>query len=235
MNSWRRVGTMALFVTILTVLPGAAAASDKPDRAWLRPAPQATTNSANAHPTYVGRWAAALVLAGLSGYALFRRQQSRRTPTPLNLSKIQITALTKISPKAQLLVATVNGRSMLLGVTEANVTRLMWLENSENDTERSEDKSARHRDASRVRINERSNADSYPLPRTEVRRNDGSTAFRGMPRVANAPPVLGQKSRFREILADAIGFAPKPAAPVNAVTAPVDELVGQTADRYIGS
>jgi flagellar biogenesis protein FliO len=236
MSRWQRVGSMACFVSFLTLVSASAVALDKPtDKNWLRPAPAATATNPGTSSSHVGRWTAAFVLIGLSGLAFWKRQQTRRVPTPANVSRIQVTAFTKISPKAQLLVATVNGRSMLLGVTESNITRLMWLENAEVDGERQERRSGRRYGDHRDHANDSSEGDLYPLPRPEAKRVAPTAAAHA--RATKPLPVTAQpaKSRFREILADAIGLTPKPPAPDVSAPAPVDELLARAEDRYVGS
>lgn len=235
MNGWRTVGIMAFFVTALTAMTAFADPTPPPGepRNWLRQTAQTAGTGHTPPQLSLGKWLAAGLLVGLSGFAFMKRRKRNGSSVIPALSQIQINAVTKISPKAQLVVATVKGKSLLLGVTEANVTRLMWLDDDENedDSEEGSDRYARERGLAR------------PSEHVETERRGSQPAMR------RAATAMSQKtsrqslttadkrttSRFREILADAIGIAPKSASPaVSKPSAPVDELIAGAEDRYVG-
>jgi flagellar biogenesis protein FliO len=229
MRCWRSVGMMALLVTSLTAGtlladPNAA----PPDRSWLRQSVQRAPNGPAPTQLSLGKWAAVLLLVGLSGFALWKRKSARGPGRFPVASQIQIGTVAKISPKAQLIVASVNGRSMLLGVTEANVTRLMWLDGSNDEQDQDDDSLAE--EPVTADLGGPSSGNPYPN-RVRLRRTPNAIA--NSP-VGSAARSYRQTSRFREILADAIGIAPKAAQKSTAPRAPVDELVDGNGDRFVG-
>lgn len=85
-----------------------------------------------------------LLLAGLAGAAMLLRMRRRATPTVLSRSPIRVVSTTKLSPKSSLVAVDVNGRVLLLGVTDGSVSELGWLEDdaeAEADLEEGEDMS----------------------------------------------------------------------------------------------
>jgi hypothetical protein len=237
MIRWRRVGILAFVVTSLTATMLLAEPAHNPtDRVWLRqPTQRAPTSPASVQLSY-GRWAAVALLVGLAGFALYKRKLLRRAGTIAVASQVQIGSVTKISHKAQLIVATVNGRSMLLGVTDANVTRLMWLDEAD-DADDDWVPDVRHPGYGQGSRNEGSGA------RSPVQMSPNHLAARraddprpSSPKTPPAPsaPTKRQPSRFREVLADAIGLTPKAVPRRSASKAPVDELVPAAEDRYLG-
>jgi hypothetical protein len=235
MRRWRGVGMMAFLVTSLTAVtlladPNAA----PPDRTWLRQSVQRTPSGPAPTQLSLGKWVAVVLLAGASGFALWKRKSARVSGRIAAASSIQIGSVTKISPKAQLIVATVNGRSMLLGVTEANVTRLMWLDGSNGAQEQQDGNFAEG--PVTEGLGKPAAGEVYPK-RLQSRRTPNAIAYTpagsAVP-IAPATQSHRQPSRFREILADAIGIAPKAAKRTKGPRAPVDELVEGNEDRYVG-
>lgn len=234
MRTWRSVGLMAFLVTALTATTLLAEPTAAPtDRTWLRQAPNhPAAASASSQPS-LGKWAALALVVGLAGFAVWKRRQTRRSSPIAAASQIKISGVTKISPKAQLIVATVNGRSMLLGVTDASINRLMWLDGSD-DAGADDDRPSADRDSSDDEPVLQGAGDLYPN-QTSSRRPASATRGKVPVLAAKNAQNRRQPSRFRELLADAIGLTPR-AAPLVEVTpkAPVDDLVAGTADRYVG-
>ncbi len=234
MRAWRSVGLMAFFVTALTATTLLAEPTAAPtDRTWLRQAPNRPAAASASSQLSLGKWAALALVVGLAGFAVWKRRQTRLSSPIAAASQVRISGVTKLSPKAQLIVATVNGRSMLLGVTDASINRLMWLDGSDDDGA-DDDQPSFGRDSSGDEPPLQGPGDLYP--NQSVSRRPAS-ANRGKAPVsaAKSAQTRRQPSKFRELLADAIGLTPK-AAPLVEVTqkAPVDDLVAATADRYVG-
>lgn len=229
MKGWRDVGLMAFFVTSLTATTLFASPVGQPtDRSWLRQTARSAVATPAPRQLSPGKWLAAALLVGLSGYAIWKRKKLRKSGIVPELSQIQIGAVTKISPKAQLVVATIKGRSVLLGVTESNVTRLMWLDDAEDEQDDDEGSDRYSREP--LATDRRSPGAGRPYANQLGVRRASSAA----PRAATSshlaqPRAKRQPSRFREILADAIGLSPRPAA-----ASPVDQLADATEDRYVG-
>ncbi|MEZ4369950.1 MAG: flagellar biosynthetic protein FliO [Polyangiaceae bacterium] len=62
----------------------------------------------------------------LGGAAIYMKR--RRKPGVTRQSELEVLHSAKVGPKAQVVVARVAGRRLLLGVTESNVKRLAWLD-----------------------------------------------------------------------------------------------------------
>ncbi|MCA9644079.1 MAG: flagellar biosynthetic protein FliO [Polyangiaceae bacterium] len=62
----------------------------------------------------------------LGGAAIYVKR--RRRPALTKQSELEVLHTAKVGPKAQVVVARVAGRRLLLGVTESNVKRLAWLD-----------------------------------------------------------------------------------------------------------
>lgn len=239
MTGVRRVGLLAFFVTFLTAATLLAGPNGSPtERDWLRPAAHPTTPGSTSAGPSLGKWLAGGLLVGLSGLALWKRRRTSRPKSNAPPSQIQITGVARLSSRAQLMVATVNGKSMLLGVTDANITRLMWLESPNG-----EGKGGRRApESSRAASEDPASLDLYP---NQLSRQARLAAVRHRAAAAR-PSALAtpspsptakprQTSRFREILADAIGLEPK-VSPVSPLAkAPVDELTAHTEDRFIAT
>ena len=93
---------------------------------WLRSkAPQAVASAPTTSPWRLGALGA--VVAGLGAAALFQRR--RRTSLARAVrSDLTVMSAVRVGNKAQVVVVNVGGRKLLLGVTEAEVSRLAWLE-----------------------------------------------------------------------------------------------------------
>ena len=84
----------------------------------------------------LGRSLAVLCLAGLlGGTALYLRHKKNKAPIARQ-TQLRVVGSTKLGGRAQLVLAEVEGRRILLGVTDASVQKLGWLEpNSELEEE----------------------------------------------------------------------------------------------------
>jgi flagellar biogenesis protein FliO len=106
-------------------------------RSWLargrsEPPPSSAAETGNASTGLtLGAIVIVLGLAGAAIYLRFRRQ----TALPLTPSESRLTVLSssRVGPKAYALTAHVNGRVLLLGVTDHSVTNLGWLDPAEPD------------------------------------------------------------------------------------------------------
>jgi flagellar biogenesis protein FliO len=143
---------------------------------------------------------------------------------------MKVRQVTRLSAKAQLVAVEVQGRTLLLGATDVSITHLGWLDEEPGDADFNGD------------------ASDGELPREPTRGTPVTTSARGLPTrsVASRRAAMGAveaeasqhesgqgTSRFRELLADAMGIAPKRTK--KHPTAPADEVAAATRDRYVGS
>lgn len=105
--------------------------------AWLaaRPAPKAATGK-SAMPSAGRMIGLVIVLGTLAVATLYLKKRNRgelkRSPAPKRLS---VLSSTRIGPKAHAVVISVNGRQMLLGVTDSSVKRLAFIDELEEERE----------------------------------------------------------------------------------------------------
>lgn len=100
--------------------------------AWLapRPATKKPKPVAVGPSVGLGRSLAVLCLASLlGGTALYLRHKKQKAPQ-LRLAQLRVVGSTKLGGRAQLVLAEVEGRRILLGVTDSSVQKLGWLEDS---------------------------------------------------------------------------------------------------------
>jgi flagellar biogenesis protein FliO len=233
MKAWRSVGLMAFLVTLLTAATALAEPTVTPtDRTWLRQSSQRTAAPASTAQLSLGKWTALALLLGLGGFAVWKRKQARRSSPIVSASQIKIAGVTKLSPKAQLIVATVNGRSMLLGVTDASINRLMWLDGS-GDEDTDDDRPSSDRDSTGYFEAPENVGQVYPN-NSMARRTTGANQGRDPTLTAKNSQARRRPGKFRELLADAIGLTPRVALAVEVSKAPVDELLARAEDRYVG-
>jgi flagellar biogenesis protein FliO len=132
----RQVVLLALgLVSLLTVLPATAEPLDKPDAsadppAWLsqRGKARAELGTREEGPSTWRSLLLVVLVGGLGGAAVYmkkRRQAPKAVQLPANL---RVVASTRLTAKAQAIVAQVGGRTILLGVTDTSVRRLAWLD-----------------------------------------------------------------------------------------------------------
>jgi flagellar biogenesis protein FliO len=128
-NLWLRAAR-AIVLTLAVMLVAAEAKADPPDAGappWLAQNPP--TQSAAAAGLPMGRMIVLLlVTAGLGGGAWYvRKRKLSKVGSSLH-KKLRLIDSTRIGPKAELVIASVQGRTMLLGVTETNIRRLAWID-----------------------------------------------------------------------------------------------------------
>jgi flagellar biogenesis protein FliO len=116
--------------------PAPAVAAPAKPPSWLasRPAPKPVATGHSAIPS-LGRMIGALLLLGtLGGATLYLKRRgktdTKRAAAPKRLS---VVSSTRIGPKAHAVVISVNGRQMLLGVTDSSVKRLAFIDDVEED------------------------------------------------------------------------------------------------------
>jgi flagellar biogenesis protein FliO len=86
---------------------------------------------------------ALLLVAGLGGGALWLQRRKGKAVTPGGVeSRLTLLSSTRIGPKAFAVSAEVNGRVILLGVTDQQVTNLGWLDPPELEQELPEEEPA---------------------------------------------------------------------------------------------
>jgi len=98
--------------------------------AWLAPKSAAKPRQAVASgPTVgLGRSLGVLLLVSvLGGTALYLRSKKNRVPKA-RLAQLRVVGSTKLGGRAQLVLAEVDGRKILLGVTDNSVRKLGWMD-----------------------------------------------------------------------------------------------------------
>jgi flagellar biogenesis protein FliO len=138
--------TLCALVAPAAHADGSAPATAQKSPAWLAP-------KSGSKPPQVGAGAprmglgrsliALLSVAVLGGTALYLRSKKKNTPKA-RLAHLRVVGATKLGGRAQLVLAEVNGRQILLGVTDASVRKLGWMD-SEAAEEEEELSSARPR------------------------------------------------------------------------------------------
>lgn len=183
----------------------ALAAGKSPSWLAARPAPKPVASGRSAIPS-LGRLIGLLLVLCTLGIATlyFKRRggtEAKRAPSPKRLS---VVSSTRIGPKAHAVVISVAGRQMLLGVTDASVKRLAFIDEIEED-EREQER--------------------------EPARRVGSAALRGAAiavRTVTPEPV---KPGFAELLKTAFSKRPVASAPE---TSPAAILAAETQDTVGG-
>jgi flagellar biogenesis protein FliO len=113
---------------------------------WLaqRPTPKPPVAGGTGLPSTSRLIGLVLVVVSLGGAALYlkrrTRVEGRRVTAPKRLA---VVSSTRIGPKAHAVVISVAGRQMLLGVTDASVKRLAFIDELEEDAEELEREPAR--------------------------------------------------------------------------------------------
>jgi flagellar biogenesis protein FliO len=130
----------------VAVAPAASSAAPGKGPSWLapKPAPKPVATGRSAVPSLGRLLGAVLVLAGL-GIALlyFKRRGPGATKRVQAPKKLSVVSSTRIGPKAHAVVISVAGRQMLLGVTDASVKRLAFIDEIEEDERELEREPAR--------------------------------------------------------------------------------------------
>lgn len=130
----------------LAAEPGQVAAapskSGAPGAGWLRTPPAKSTSAAAAPSSSAGRMALICALvAALAGAALLVKKK-RRVVTQRTQSELSVVTAARVGNKANVVVVDVGGRRLLLGVTEAQVTRLCWLDGGADPDQQAQDESS---------------------------------------------------------------------------------------------
>lgn len=105
--------------------PAPAKAEQK--RPWLRSAAAPTKPAPASSGLSLRLGAVGLIVAGLGGAALLQRRRKKLVARSTG-SDLQVVSAARVGNKAEVVVLSVGGRKLLLGVTEAEVTRLAWLD-----------------------------------------------------------------------------------------------------------
>src|SRR6185369_1240050 len=176
-------------ITLCALVAPAVHAAGAPDAApkspaWLAPKSAAKPPQvvAGAPRMSLGRSLIALLsISVLGGTALYLRSKKKRAPQA-RLAQLRVVGATKLGGRAQLVLAEVNGRQILLGVTDASVRKLGWM-----DAEAAEDEEEL----------------SPARPRLVAAGVD--LGARSSRTVAEAAPPSAPKRTFRDLLASAVG------------------------------
>ena len=151
--------------------------------AWLAPKSAAKPPKVVAAGPSVGLGRSVAVLlfvSVLGGSALYLRSKKHKTPKA-RLAQLRVVGSTKLGGRAQLVLAEVNGRQILLGVTDGSVRKLGWL-----DAEQAEEE------------------EFVPAARPRLVAAGVALGARS-PRMAVEPEPVPAKRSFRDLLASAVG------------------------------
>jgi flagellar biogenesis protein FliO len=188
MTPLRQQSLAALLGACLALCAASAHADEGPDASlesprWLAPhsAAKAVKPVASGPTVGLGRSAGVLLLVSLlGGSALYLRSKKNKAPK-VKLAQLRVVGSTKLGGRAQLVLAEVDGRKILLGVTDSSVRKLGWLDAPAEEEELAP--SARPR-----------------LVGT------GIESLERAPRAAAAAPAAAPAKRsFRDLLASAVG------------------------------
>lgn len=136
MTPLRQQTLAALLAACFSLCAFGAHAEEGPDAsvqspAWLAPKSAAKKPAkpvAGGPAVGIGRSVGVLVLVSmLGGVALYLRNKKNKSPKA-RLSQLRVVSATKLGGKAQLVLAEVEGRKILLGVTDSSVRKLGWLD-----------------------------------------------------------------------------------------------------------
>lgn len=158
--------------------------------AWLakKTAPKTAKPVAGGPAVGLGRSMGVLVLVSLlGGAALYLRSRKNKAPKT-RLAGMRVVSATKLGGKAQLVLAEVEGRKILLGVTDSSVRKLGWLD-AEQPAEQEDE-------------------DFEPVRPRLVAAGVNLAAQRATParpKVEVEEPVAPPKRSFRDMLAHAVG------------------------------
>ena len=203
----------AVVVAPVVAAPAPAAAVVKP-ATWLakRPAPKAVATGTSAIPSAGRMFGLILVMASLGGAALYLKRRGRPDDKRVVAQqRLTVLSSTRIGPKAHAVVISVAGRQMLLGVTDASVKRLAFIDEIEEE----------ERERDRVPA----------LGRDAARRPASSSATRGAAiAVRNVTPEAAKAGSFADMLKTAFGRRPAAAAEPDAASI----LAAETQDSVGG-
>ncbi|HYP99694.1 MAG TPA: flagellar biosynthetic protein FliO [Polyangiaceae bacterium] len=176
-------------IALCALVAPAAHAAGAPDASpksptWLAPKSAAKPPQVVAGAPRMGLGRSLIVLLSVSvlgGTALYLRSKKNRAPAKARIAQLRVVSAAKLGGRAQLVLAEVNGRQILLGVTDASVRKLGWM-----DAESAEEDEL-------VPARPRLVAAGVDL--------GGRGAIAAEPAPQSAPP----KRTFRDLLASAVG------------------------------
>lgn len=224
MSPRRCVGTLALIVTTMTPLAALAATGERP---WLRQTVDAKPAEHADHQSTVSRWGAALLLVGLSSFALWKGLRRKQSLPSQQNSAIHVGSVTRLSPKAHLVVVSVNGRELLLAVTDTQVTRLALLD----QPMQSDESEASVNDTCEFSRNEQAQPANAPA-NDPSRFQAVTTSNSGRAAATKLTSDQRTTSRFRDILSDIIGIDTAGKAPAQVESSAAEALAATTVDHY---
>ena len=103
---------------------------------WLAPHSEKPHAAAAGPSVSLGRSLGVLLLTSvLGGCALYLRSKKGKLPKAKLGQQLRVISATKIGGRAQLVLAEVAGRKILLGVTDSSVNKLGWLESEAEEEE----------------------------------------------------------------------------------------------------
>lgn len=197
--------------------PAGASSSKAPARPWLRgenkPAPVASApNSPSA-----GRMALICGLVALLAGAAFFMKRRRRVNIARSSSELSVMTAARVGNKADVVVVSIGGRRLLLGVTESQVSRLCWLDGEPDPEEFAALEP-------RVPMN---------VPAPADRRAAAAAAFSHKPvqRAHAAPGARG----FRDVLRSALGRSAPLEDPALAIAAATEDVITRSASSRIAT
>jgi flagellar biogenesis protein FliO len=136
---------LAMFALVLFVAPAAFAQEEAPDagatpgaeapRSWLSPRKgfSTLTSTDGKSPSSRG-WGLGLFLFACAGGTLLLVLKKKKL-SPKVGGELQVLTSTRLGPKSQLVIAQVDGRRILLGVTDGSIQRLAWLKRKPQNAE----------------------------------------------------------------------------------------------------
>jgi flagellar biogenesis protein FliO len=205
----------ALLLLLAGLLSQAPAFADEsPDaseapRSWLAPhASPKPSHVATGATVGLGRSLAVLALAGVLGGAALYFRQKKNKPARKSTAGLRVLSSTRVGHRAELVLAEVGGRKILLGVTESAVRKLGWIDSDEQENEA---------------------AVTAQRPRLVPRSAFSGGRVQSEPEPVERPAGVGRS--FRDVLKDAMGGFTKPAADDSAAT----QLAVQTRDTFTRS
>jgi flagellar biogenesis protein FliO len=144
-----------------------------------------------------------LLTSVLGGTALYLRSRKNK-PTKARLTQLRVLGSTKLGGRANLVLAEVAGRKILLGVTDSSVRKLGWLEPDAEEEE-------------------------LLTPAARPRLVAAGVDLAARPSRTSAEPVpAAPKRSFRDFLASAVGNIGAPAADDSAASI----LAAETQDTF---
>lgn len=173
---------------------------------WLRQSKQPATSAAGTRTgSAFSPWRVGLMLAlvgGLAGFAFYaKRRREAKVPGEKPKAPVKVINSTRLGPKAMAVVTEVNGRRLLLGVTDHSVNALAWLDQAELVAEA---KDADLPDLDRDFLPEAPELDRYASPFAASALDDD--APRGKPLRVPAREIKASPSgSFLRVLKSAVG------------------------------